>query len=139
MPSISIVILTLLTLLVNLSSSTPSLHTRQAPQQFYLRTAIVPSEDVNDTGTFKGELYIQPYHTGAGLSDVTLTPNISEALSGFLNSTDDLSTGQATWNTDISTPLANNVTFYWEMCAQYTSYASMWPLASTKNRISPYS
>lgn len=130
MYSIYSILLVLSAFLVDLSYTAPSLLSRQTPQQYYLRTAIVPSEDINDTGTYKGDLYIQSYHTGAGFSDVTLTPNITEALPGFLNITDP-NTGQASWNTNITIALSNE-TVYWEMCTEGAAYTSTYPFAAMK-------
>lgn len=111
-------------LLTSLTSSTPSLLPRQAPQQYYLRTSLVPSIATNDTGTPKANLYIQSYHTGAGLSDVIFTPNISNALSGTLNSSIDSNSGETTWITNITTSVADGEEIYWDMCAGSVPYAS---------------
>jgi hypothetical protein len=35
----------------------------------------------------KSNLYVSAYHTGAGLNDAVLTPNIARASKGFLNDT----------------------------------------------------
>lgn len=120
----------LVTLLVTLTSSTPTLSPRQVPlpQQYYLRTSLVDA--TNDTGTPKDNLYIQPYHTGAGLSDVTLTPNVSSAVAGYLNTTLDPNSGESTWITNITSLIANNETLYWDLCAVETPYGST-PYLST--------
>ena len=60
-----------------------SIDARQAPSQYYLRTSLV--DKYGDA--FKNGLYVYSYHTGAGLSDAVLTPNVSIADVGFLNAT----------------------------------------------------
>jgi hypothetical protein len=53
--------------------------------EFYLQTCVINATD--DYGTDKDGLYVSGYHTGAGLSDVALTPDPSIASKGFLNGT----------------------------------------------------
>jgi hypothetical protein len=118
-------------LLTSLTSSAPSLLPRQTPQQYYLRTSVLPSVAANDTGTPKGNLYILPYHTGAGLNDVVLTPNISYALSGSLGSATSFSSNDTTaWATNLTTPGANGSEIHWDMCTGSVPYASTYASSS---------
>jgi hypothetical protein len=105
--------------------SSPAVSPRQVspPQQYYLRTSIVDA--TNDTGTPKGGLYVTSYHTGAGLSDATLTPNLTDALPGYLNTTVDPDSGETTWITNLTTLIANNETLYWDLCSYSYPYTSM--------------
>jgi len=65
--------------LVEVAVTASSLSTRQDSSKTVLRTRVL-------TGDFsKDGLYIQAYHTGAGLNDATLTSNISEASPVYLN------------------------------------------------------
>src|SRR5271156_596978 len=57
----------------------------RAPKEYRLQTKIVNNK--NDKGTFKGQLWVSSYHTGAGLSDAVLIKNGSEAAKGYLNGT----------------------------------------------------
>ena len=73
---------TLCALLATTSSS--SLLRRQT-QEYHLQSKCVSC--ANDKGTHKGGLYIESYHTGAGLSDAVFTKNVSMAARGYLNGT----------------------------------------------------
>jgi hypothetical protein len=53
--------------------------------EYYLKTCVIHAAD--DYGTNKEGLYVSGYHTGAGLTDVALTSDISIASKGFLNDT----------------------------------------------------
>jgi len=118
-------LLFLLASFLRLVFSSPAVSPRQVspPQQYYLRTSIVDA--TNDTGTPKGDLYVTSYHTGAGLSDATLTPNLTHALPGYLNTTVDPNSGETTWITNLTTLIANNETLYWDLCSYLYPYTSM--------------
>jgi len=87
--------------------------TRQTPAEFYLQTSIIDSS--NDTGTNKSGLYVYAYHTGAGLNDVALSPNISIASKGFLNASN--------WQVDLNTP-----EIPWNLVLEDIPYASWNPV-----------
>lgn len=53
-------------------------------QEFYLRTELKTNETGKDA--YDG-LYIEAYHTGAGLNDAVLVANESYAIKGFANAT----------------------------------------------------
>lgn len=127
-------LLFLLVSILSLTFSYPSLDPRQtsSPQQYYLRTSIVDA--TNDTGTPKGNLYLTTYHTGAGLSDATLTSNLSYALSGYFNATSDPNTGETQWITNISAIIAGGTPLYWDLCGGVVDYASKTPPRLHHNR-----
>lgn len=52
----------------------------QNPDKFHLKTSGSENPDHND-------LYVYGYHTGAGLNDAVLTPDVETASTGFLNGT----------------------------------------------------
>ncbi|BCS30431.1 uncharacterized protein APUU_80734S [Aspergillus puulaauensis] len=52
----------------------------QNPDKFLLKTSGSENPDHND-------LYVYGYHTGAGLNDAVLTPDVETASTGFLNGT----------------------------------------------------
>jgi hypothetical protein len=58
---------------------------RQTTVEYYLETYV--TNGINDTGTYKGGLFVCGYHTGAGLGDATLCPNSSNASPAFMNGT----------------------------------------------------
>ena len=68
---------------VSPSFSVP-LSSRQT-QEYHLQTKCISCE--NDKGTNKENLYVEAYHTGAGLNDAVLTGNLSTAAAGYLNET----------------------------------------------------
>ena len=108
--------------LLSLVLSSPAPSPGPAPKQYYLRTSIVDA--TNDTGTDKCDLYLTSYHTGAGLSDAVLTPNISLALSGYLNTTSSPSSGETTWITNITSIIAAGQNIYWDLCGGFENEAS---------------
>jgi hypothetical protein len=72
-----------LSLLVGAALATPSRHARQstkAPDSFYLKTSGSENSAHND-------LYVYGYHTGAGLNDAVLTPDVDTASKAFMNGT----------------------------------------------------
>ncbi|KAL3462717.1 hypothetical protein BJX64DRAFT_138001 [Aspergillus heterothallicus] len=75
--------LSTLSLLIGAAAATPLHHARQstkAPDSFYLKTSGSENSAHND-------LYVYGYHTGAGLNDAVLTPDLDTASKGFLNGT----------------------------------------------------
>ncbi|KAM0797564.1 hypothetical protein BDR22DRAFT_862737 [Usnea florida] len=56
-------------------------HTTTPPPQYYLQTRVKGTGNPD-----KNALYVSSYHTGAGLSDVTLQ-SIDDAVIGYLNGT----------------------------------------------------
>jgi hypothetical protein len=138
MSSISSILLVFVALLINYSSTAPSLLTRQTPQRYYLRTAAIPSDltNTNDTGTLKNNLYITAYHVGAGFNNVGLTSNISEAVSGSLNSTIiDPNSGETTWISSLPPIISNGEPDYWDMCAVTSGDLSTSSLSSCIRRL----
>lgn len=75
--------------------------------EYYLQTCVINGN--NDHGTNKEGLYVASYHTGAGLGDAALTPDISEASKGFLNGT--------------YQQFDQDTTFPWAMVFGYEPYA----------------
>jgi hypothetical protein len=69
-----------LSLLVGAALATPFHHARQAPDSFYLKTSGSENSAHND-------LYVYGYHTGAGLNDAVLTPDVDTASKAFMNGT----------------------------------------------------
>ncbi|KAJ0422621.1 hypothetical protein BJY00DRAFT_71391 [Aspergillus carlsbadensis] len=72
-----------LSLLVGAALATPFHHARQstkAPDSFYLKTSGSENSAHND-------LYVYGYHTGAGLNDAVLTPDVGTASKAFMNGT----------------------------------------------------
>jgi hypothetical protein len=69
-------------LIVKIACSLATLATAVVAQHvdFYLKTSGATNPQYND-------LYLESYHTGAGLSDAVLTPNISTAVKFYLNDT----------------------------------------------------
>jgi len=57
---------------------------------YYLQTRIVDA--TGDCGTNKDGLYVYSHHTGAGLGDAGLSPNISDAMQGYLDGSQQLFT-----------------------------------------------
>ncbi|KAL2866899.1 uncharacterized protein BJX67DRAFT_119865 [Aspergillus lucknowensis] len=72
-----------LSLLIGAAITSPSLVARQGTNvtdTFYLKTSGSENPDHND-------LYVYGYHTGAGLNDAVLTPDVETASKGYLNGT----------------------------------------------------
>ena len=65
---------------------TPLLATAASPAEHYLKTSVVKSAH-KDTGSNKNNLFVQSYHTGAGINDVVLVPEKKGAAPFFLNDT----------------------------------------------------
>ncbi|KAI9829331.1 MAG: hypothetical protein M1819_006394 [Sarea resinae] len=84
--SLSVLLLSALTLTA--ASPAPISHDHKrdvAPtQQYYLRTSLVPGS--NGSSAHDG-LYLEAYHTGAGLNDAVLVANKTHAAVGRLNGT----------------------------------------------------
>jgi hypothetical protein len=75
----------MLTLITTILASPTQRREAASNAEYYLQTCV--TNGTNDYGTDKEGLYVFSYHTGAGLGDATLTPNISVASKGFLNGT----------------------------------------------------
>ncbi|KAL4787069.1 hypothetical protein BJX76DRAFT_354481 [Aspergillus varians] len=75
--------LSTLSLLIAAAAASP-LHVRrqaiQTPDKFLLKTSGSENSEHND-------LYVYGYHTGAGLNDAVLTPDVETASTAFLNGT----------------------------------------------------
>jgi len=75
----------------SLATAAPSRVVERSPQsspsfvptgpEYYLQTKVLSGDATKDG------LYVQSYHTGAGLNDVVLTSDISGASKGFMNET----------------------------------------------------
>lgn len=79
--------------------------------QYLLRTQLV-----NGPTRFN-DLYVESYHTGAGLSDATLSPSTEYAVKGFLNST------STEWQIDLGNPFPWGLIMYGD-----TNYAAWDPV-----------
>lgn len=60
------------------------------PTFFKLQTQVIDGNQ--DCGTNKSGLWVTSFHTGAGLGDATLTPNVTRARLAYLNGTQQLFT-----------------------------------------------
>lgn len=81
--------------LVRVTSSSPRAHSIATTppssdpsdyKHYYLRTKLLPGQKHK---RFDG-LYVQLYHTGAGLDDAVVTKNKSETVTAYLNGTKNL-------------------------------------------------
>lgn len=57
---------------------------KNSTQEFHLKTVLKPNQPGK---AHFGNLWLEAYHTGAGLNDAVMVPKQSAAIKGFLNGT----------------------------------------------------